>query len=188
MLKIMQGTAADAIASLSRAGDIIIIGESLNPAQKVSHSQSRLTESALQSEASVMLLPSRIARQHGPIAVIAAGPEEAGVSAALSIAGATKTDIVVIVNTGERPGSDWVIPRSAIPAGIEIRIIQARPSATEMGMTLSSPLEFPNERLLVTTRGTLEDSLAITFAAERRVPMLIIEPEDPRAQIARRLR
>jgi hypothetical protein len=187
MFKLVQGTAADAIASLSRAGDIVIIGESLNPADKLSHSQSQLTESALQSEASVMLVPSRIAQQRGPIAVIAAAPDEAGVGAALSIAGATKTDLV-IVNTGERPGSDWVIPSAAVPPGVEVRLIQARSSATAMGTTLSSRLEFANERLLIMTHGTWEDSLALAFAAERRVPVLIIEPEGPRAQMARRLR
>lgn len=143
---VFRGSRAEAIRSLSRAGDIVIISESTGPNQFSTHTIQQLAEAALGSEASVLLVPSRIARQRGAVVALAARANDASVETAALIADATKSKLV-IAGIGE--------------------------SSEGPQLAAAARLESLNERLLVIARGLLENSAVSLLATRRRVPVLI---------------
>ena len=144
--RVFQGSQAEAIRSLSRAGDIVVISESSGPDPFATYTTQQLADVALGSEASVLLVPGRIARQRGSVVALTARTNDASVEAAAFIADATKSKLVIACIGETRD---------------DLQLLEA--------VRLASL----NERLLVTARGLLESSAASMLATRRRVPVLI---------------
>jgi hypothetical protein len=161
------------VASLSRSSDIVVIGASRERARSMLESPAPLAEEALRCKLSVLFLPNRVVRRTGPIVVLASDPEEASLGAGLSLAMALKSELIVVA-TGEAPPSGWEIAGAGGTAGAGIRLIHA-PLLSQMLVARLAVLEHLHEGLLVLPGGGQEHSFAASLAAERRVPVLIVQ-------------
>ncbi len=148
----VKGSIAELVESLLSAGDIVAVPLPISAAERATAQFSRLFEAASRSAAAVLLLPSEIARQTGAIVAVAATPADTGVQIGRIIAAAAKEEFVLV---------------DAI-AGARMR-----------PESLSAPLlSGMSERLVVLTRGAIDEARVQAIASARRVPVLVVEPEN----------
>jgi hypothetical protein len=171
--RVERGTAADIIASVATAEDIVVVIEPTNPAERVTQQFVRLMESAFRASASVMIIPSRISRLSGPVVALASGPDDPSIEAATRIAGAAREKLI-IVGPAER-----FAPKAAHSVAVEVsaeRIEFVSTTALQDVPRLAGELQNWNERLLVMTRGVLSDAKVLALASLRSVPVVVVEP------------
>ena len=84
--EVVRGGAAFALASLSRADDILLIDAPLTAADRVAEPFASMVESAFRSAAAVMLAPRKLARRSGPIVAVATRPDDPSIAMAQAIA------------------------------------------------------------------------------------------------------
>jgi hypothetical protein len=173
--EVARGPTAKTIATISRTDDIIMIVEPIRPAERATQQFSWLMEAAFQSAAAVMLVPPNIVRTKGPIVAIAATPDDPSIQAAAAIAVASKEDLVIIEADGH--GTDGQYIQTVVAdSGLSIKRIAATKVVLPDPATCAQPFRQTQERLIVMTRAAFEDVVALTIAAARRVPVLVIEP------------
>lgn len=167
----VRGPTAETIASVLRASDIVMIVEPVSPVERATQQFLWLVEAAFRSAAAVMLVPRRVARTTGPIAAVAAAPDDPTIHAAAAIAIAAKEELIIL-ETYERDGDDASIRKLATDTGLTVKRV---PAVKEK---LSDPAVLPHlrERLIVMARGVFEEDGASMIAATRHVPVLVIEP------------
>jgi len=171
--KVIREAAAQAIASISQSGDIIVIAEPATPVGRVTQQFYWLLDAAFQSAAAVMLVPASIARVAGPVVAIAVKPDDPSIPTAATIAIAAREDLV-IVHTHEGKSNDPDIRKLADETGLTIK------HAFTGKIPLSDPAACAHafhqvqERLIVAVRGVLAPELALSIASSRRIPVLII--------------
>ncbi|MGA2794529.1 MAG: hypothetical protein ABSE69_13550, partial [Roseiarcus sp.] len=167
----VRGPTAETIASVSRSSDIVMIVEPTSPVERATQQFLWLVEAAFRSAAAVMLVPTRVARTTGPIAAVAAAPDDPSIHAAAAIAIAAKEELIVLETYG-RDSDDTRIGELATDTGLTVRRVPA------VEQKLSDPAALPQlrERLVVMARGVFEDDAALMIAATRRVPVLVVEP------------
>ncbi len=176
--EVIRTPTAEAIASVSRTGDIVMIMEPLSPAEQATQQFSHLMEAAFRSAGAVMLVPTRIARATGPIVAIAAARDDPSIESAAAIAMATE-EALVIVEASEGAADDPRVARLAADTGLRVkRIVVGNVPALSPSVLLSAFREL-RERLVIISRGALDREVALTMASARRVPVLVIEPPEP---------
>lgn len=171
--RIEQGAAADIIASLATAEDIVVVIEPSNPAERVTQQFTGLMDAAFRACASVMIVPCRIARLTGPIVALASGPEDPSIEAAAGIANAAREKLIIVGPT------ERFAPNSSLSKAVEAsggRMEFASTAALPSVARLAGELQRWNERLLVMTRGLLDDAQVPTLASLRSVPVVVVEP------------
>lgn len=172
--EVVRGPTVEMIASISRADDIVMIVEPLNPAERATQQFSWLTEAAFHSAAAVMIVPPNIVRTKGPIVAIATSPDDSSIHVAAAIAIAAEEELVII----EADGHDAEDPRIrtlAADAGLTIKRMATAKIGLPDPATCAQAFRQIQERLVVMTRGAFEDEVASTIAAARRVPVLVVE-------------
>jgi len=174
--EVIRGPTAETIVSISRTGDIVMIVEPLNPAERATQQFSWLVEAAFRSVAAVMLVPTQIARTVGPVVAIATNPDDPSVRAAAAIAIAAKEDLI-IVRCYEESIDDGRIDKLIADTGLTIKSFAADRLLVSDSAALFSFFHEFQERLVVLTRGILAPEIALTIALARRVPVLVIEPQ-----------
>ncbi len=174
--EVMRGPLAVTLMSVSRTSDIVMLFEPANPAERVSQQFAWLIEGAFRSAAAVMIVPPRILRTAGPVAVIAEGLDDPSVEAAASVARAAKESLVLLDVCETQAGEATLQARSAA-LGCPITRIPLRADERARPAALTQALERTNERLIVVTRGVLEERAALATVSARGVPVLVIEPD-----------
>ncbi len=171
--EVARGSLAETISAISRAGDIFVIVEPLNPAERATSQFVWLMDAVLRSGATVLLVPSRIRRSEGPIVAIAGEPDDASIHAAALLAIAAKEELVIIdANHRQAGGAD----KLAAETGLQIERIAAARSAFPDPVACTQAFRHLQERLIVMNRGTFDPSVASAIAAVRQVPVLVVEP------------
>jgi hypothetical protein len=160
--EVVRAGAAEAFAAILRSGDIVAIGAPLAAAERAAEPFASLLEAAYRSSAAVLLAPARPARSAGPIAAIAAGPDDPSIAAAAAIAEATGEDLVV-VDLRAGAAEDWLAARRAAGPGLAFSD-EALPQA----------LQALRERMAVVSRGAVANRIALTIAATRGLPTLSV--------------
>ena len=94
--EVVRGSMAETIASISRAGDIVLITEPERAADQVSPQYLSSLNAALRSAAAVLLVPGRIARHSGAIVAVANEPGDPSIDVAKAIALASREELVVL--------------------------------------------------------------------------------------------
>lgn len=173
--EIVRGPLAATLMSISRAGDIVMVFEPVNPAERVSQQFAWLIEGAFRSAAAVMIVPRRIVRMTGPVVVIAAGLDDPGVDAAASIARAAREQLV-LVDVGETRPDEVALETRCAALGCTITPIAVGADMRGQPAGLVRVLDRIKERLLVVTRGVFDDHAVLATASSRGVPVLVIEP------------
>ena len=174
--EVARGSPAKTFASVSRRDDIVMIVEPQNPAERVTQQFAWLLEAAFRSAAAVMLAPPHIARTKGPVVAIAASAGDPCVRAAAAIALAAKEELVISDTDGSNTDNPE-IRKLAADTGLSIKYVAAA------GLKPSDPAAYTlafrqiQERLIVMTRSAFADQAASQIAAARRVPVLVVEPE-----------
>jgi len=172
--EIARGPIGQAIASISRAGDIVMIVEPLSAAERASQQFAWLVRAAFASAPAVMLVPPRIVRTKGPIVAIATSPEDPSIEVAAAIAIAAQEELVVIEADGQADRNAPI--RAAAEAGLSVKRMTAPKARLPDPATCAQAFRFVQERLIVMTRGAFEDGVASALASARGVPVLVVEP------------
>jgi hypothetical protein len=173
--ELVKGPMAEAIASISRTDDIVMIVEPLNPAERATQQFTWLLQAAFRSAGAVMLVPPRIIRSKGPVVAIAATPDDLSVHVAAAIAVAAKEELVIIEADGHET-EDPRIRTFAADTGLTIKRVSTAKIALPDPAICAQAFRQTQERLVVMTRGAFQDDVASTIAAARRVPVLVVEP------------
>jgi hypothetical protein len=159
-----------ALSEVTRKDDIVLIPEP--QLAQLTRTTVKQAESAFRAQASVLIVPRNIGVNPGPIIGIGRHPGERGLSAAVSIASAARADLLVV-----DVGDTHLTPADiAVPSGSEVlsvSTVRASQSCIEAGAVPVSDFGGPKERLIVTTRGVLDDALVVATGVKRAVPLLI---------------
>ena len=173
--EVARGPMAVTIATVSQTSDIVVIGEPMSAAERITQQFSWLIQAAFQSAAAVMIVPSRIARVQGPIVAIAMTPDDPSIGVAANIAVAANEELVVI-DVCEKAIDEAQIRALAPTKGLAIKRIRGGWKTGADAASLARALGPRHERLVVMTRGASDGQAASIIAADRRVPVLVIEP------------
>lgn len=177
---VARGTAAEIIASMAHTDDILVVIEPKNPAERITQQFTALIDAALKSASAVLLMPSRVARQSGPVVAVALSLDDPSVPTALAIAAATREHLVVLGAAG-RPVASPDLEEAARAIGVPLESIT--PSGAPIdGRSLAAALAPMRERLIVMTRGAFADVAASVVASLRAIPVLIVEPAKPEVE------
>jgi hypothetical protein len=172
--EVARGPMAKTFASISRTDDIVMIAEPASAAERASQQFSWLLEAAFRSAAAVMLVPPRIIRANGPVVAIATSFDDPSIQAAAAIAFAAKEELVIIESDG-RDAEDPGIGKLA-DSGLTVKRIAAAGTGLADARTCALVFRQVEERLIVMTRGAFADETALSIAAARQVPVLVVEP------------
>ena len=169
--EVVNGSMIDAIASTSRADDIVLLfGEAASTTRAETPAFMAVLDAALQSSAAVLLVPPRIARQSGAVVAVTSGPKDQSVEIASAIAAAAKEDLIVIEASLTKKAH--LAGDARRPIGIPHRRIVA--SGDRNAAAIALALCEIRERLVVMTRG--DDDIAPKIASMRQIPVLIVGP------------
>jgi hypothetical protein len=169
-----QGTAAEAIGSLATADDIVVVIEPRNPAERITQQFTHLIEVAFKAAAAVMIVPCRIARTTGPVVAVATHRDDPSIRSALRIAAAIGENVILVGPLDERARAS--IDDLATTAGVRVEYAPAAHEPFDVA-ALRASLAHLRERMVVLTREAFDDSAAPAIAADRSIPVLLIEPE-----------
>jgi hypothetical protein len=175
--EVTRAAAAQAITSISRSGDIVVITEPPTPAARAAQQFSWLLNAAFQSAATVLIVPARIVRTAGPIVAIALAPDDPSIRTAAAIAVAAKEDLI-IAHGYEGKGDDPKIRELAADTGLAIKHAFTGKTSLSDPASYAHVLRSAQERFVVSARGVLTPELALAMASSRRVPVLVIAPSE----------
>lgn len=164
---LVKGGVAEVIASQAIAGDILVVIEPQNPAERFTHQFKQLLNAALTETTSTLIIPHRIARRAGPIVAIAESARHQSVKVGLALAKAMQERLIVLA-----PGHASDVPEALPPAStvpVERRLMSSRHAGL---LEIVSFLALTSERLVVLSRG-MDGALAPQLAFERGVPVLL---------------
>jgi len=177
LFEVVRGDPSASLAALSGTSDIVVLVEPATPAERLARAFPRAWQSALRSAAAVLLVPPRLARDHGPVAALVTRADDPSLATAAAIAAAAGEHLLLLV-----PRDDAVKTAAvdgARAAGLAEARIQTRRLRTMMPEAVRHALGKSGERLLVLTRGAggLPDTVPSHLAAARGVPVLMVEPD-----------
>lgn len=173
--EVARGPIGQTFASVSRTGDILMIAAPRSPAERASQQFSWLLEAAFGSTAAVMLVPPHIVRSNGPVVVVARSFDDPGIDAAAAIALAAREELVIIKVDGA-DADDPGLSKLAADTGLTVKHVAAADIGLADSATCALVFRQLEERLIVITRGTFADEVALAMAATRQVPVLVVEP------------
>lgn len=173
--EVRRDPVAQAIRSLSQTTDIVVIPEPPNAAERATQQFLWLTEAAFHSPAAVLLVPTRILRNTGPIVAIAARPGDQSIETAASIAASAGAPLVVLRAYSAQEGT--VEPSELAAAGLSVHTVDVGTAALSDPAISAVALEPFGERLIVTNRHSEEWEFARALSDARRVPVLVLEPD-----------
>ncbi len=176
----VRGAAAETIAAIARAGDIVVVGEPASPADRATRQFSSLVEAAFHSSPATMFVPASLARTSGPIVAISTSEDDASIAAAAAIAMAAKEQLIIVA-AGE-DGEEGALDKLATETGLSVKRIAAGKTAKSASSALLHALHKLDERLIVVSREADGNERAMTIAAARRTAVLVVEPTDAKGR------
>jgi hypothetical protein len=170
---VIRQAAAQAIASISQSGDIVMITQPSTPARRAIEKFSWPLDAAFQSAAAAMVVPARVARLAGPVVAVAVAPDDPSIRAAAGIAMAAREDLV-IVHAHKHKGDDPGARKLAADTKLTIKQVFTGEASLSDPAACAEVFRHVDERLLVMTRGMFAPEFVLSIASSRRVPVLLI--------------
>ena len=165
---IARGPAAEMIASLVQPTDILVLLEPRHPADRITRQVADLVEAAFLRASTILVVPCRITRSHGPVVAFAAKPDDASIETAAAVASAAKEHLIVLNASGRRlSAAEGALSRN-VP--IEERMM---PEPLADAAAIVSALASINERLLVTPFTPFQYGDLQRIASLRGIPVLV---------------
>jgi hypothetical protein len=115
--RLVRGAPAEALASLASASDIIVVPGPARAMARATQPFPEMLAVAMTSLASVLIVPSPIVREHGPVLAIARSPDDLSVASAGAIAAAANEPLETVMATdlaGRTPMRGPTEPRERI--------------------------------------------------------------------------
>jgi len=172
----MRGDPAEAIAGLLRASDIIVLTEPRTHGELLTSALAQSWRAALGAGASVLLLPPKVTRRRGPVAVLVADPEDRGLITAARIALAADETLLILL-TGSDATLREVAVRTARAIGLPQGRVRTHIVAGTSAQSIVQGLAQANERLFVLSCDMLSQEhaeIVTRIAAARGVPVLLV--------------
>ncbi len=175
--QIVRTSAAQAMASVSQAGDVVLVAEPGSAAGRVTHTFLSLVEAAFASAGRVMFIPHRIVRERGPVVALVRTPSEPAAWIGLMIATLTKEELIVIEagSAGADRQTGTALMKAAEAAGVTVRRVQIGGVPVNDARALGAVLGVARERLLIVGRGILDEAAAPALASARGVPVMVVD-------------
>ncbi len=173
--EVARGSMATIIATVSQTSDIVVIGEPMSAAERASQQFSWLIDAAFRSAAAVLVVPSRIVRDEGSVVAVATTPDDLSIAAAANVAMAANEELV-IVDVCENAIDGARIQALGATKHLTVKHVVSGSGAGADAASLVHALHPLHERLVVMTRSASDGHAASIIAAERRVPVLVVEP------------
>lgn len=174
----VRGDPVHALTQLVQATDILVETVSVTAAERLARAGSRGTPPAKRS-AATLLVPPRVQRHRGPVAVVVTCATDPGLLTAAAIAAAAAERLLLLLV----PQGDAVLATAAIAAarhaGLSPDRIQTRRLRAVTPEAVLRALDNTEERLLVLTRDDdmLADPGPQRLAVTRQVPVLVVASE-----------
>ena len=163
---------AEAIMSLIEAGDILTVIEPSHPGETMTRQFAALLDAAFATAGSILAVPRRIARHHGPIMALASAPSDPSIHTGLEIAAALKERLIVVITPGVNLAPDVIAEAKKL--GVAIEELAANPDDANAPLIAS----LSNERLRIVTRAQLRSDPFQLFAILHGVPLLLIDSQE----------
>ena len=174
--EVARGPMTTTIGAILQINDIVVISEPISAAEHATQQFSWLVQAAFRSAAAVLVVPSRIARVRGPVVAVATVPDDPSIAVGADIAMAAEEELVV-VDLCEKTIDETRIKALAIAKELAVtHVVGGGRIAGADAASLAHVLHQLSERLVVMTRSASDGQAASIIAAERRVPVLVIEP------------
>lgn len=173
--RVLRGKTDDTLRTLAMTNDILIVTEPNRATAFLTQTASLVMDAAIQSSASVLLIPATARVQGGPVMAIAASNDDPSVDVAALIAAAAG-ERLIITEMFDRGVEDGV-PRSDPHVSSVSRVRAGEALEKDPGL-LFGLIGRPTESLIVYTR-RLNDfgmDFPLLLAKQRNVPLLILEP------------
>lgn len=165
-----RGAAGEILASLAADNDIVAMIQPRHPADRITRQFLGFMEAAFEASSSVMLLPSRVVRKQGPIAVVATGSgDDSAIDAATHMARATGESLLVINASGE----PMQPPQLAAERQVSSRVVSLPWRGLPVGEQIATGLAGVQERLIVARRAILDGAQSRAVADRRGVPVFV---------------
>ncbi|MGZ3410975.1 MAG: hypothetical protein ACXU80_11530 [Xanthobacteraceae bacterium] len=175
--EVVRGATTKSIAALSRTDDIVMVAEPTSAAERATGQFQWLVDAAFRSAAAVLLVPTRIVRNTGPVVAIAAAAEDPSLYVAALIANGAREKLVIL--DVDRIGADDPgIKELAVGLGLTIEHINATGIQLSDADTCAQAFHGLQERLVVITTNAMAHHVATSIASSRHVPVLVIEPAE----------
>lgn len=165
---LVHGGTGQSLASLVRRDDIVTMIEPRHPADRITHQFQDAVRAAFDASSSVMLVPSRILRRHGPVVAVATTPNDGAIHVAAELARLMREPLLIINATGV------TISRDAVPFDQQqVRVIASSGTNSSIETRVLADLEKARERLIVARRAHLDEAGTRVVADRRGVPVLL---------------
>lgn len=161
----------DAIMSLIESGDIFTVIEPSHPGETMTRQFAALLDTAFATCGSILAVPRRINRDHGPIMVLAGGPADPSMRIGIDIAAALKERLIAVIPPGVQLPSEIIAEAKSL--GVAIEQLTANPNIADAPLTASRS----KERLRVTARARLRSAPSQIFAILHGVPLLLVDAQ-----------
>lgn len=160
---VVQGRSfAAAIAAASGPRDVLVIPESSDPIECATSQFQAMVKEAFGSRASVLLVPAGVVREKGAIVALASAPDDPSIKVASRIAERAREAL------------------SVIDTSHLVRSTRSEPSAAGLSRlplsAIANALGRVQERLLVLSRPSFDETLVGSISAARHVPVLAVGP------------
>ncbi|HVC60877.1 MAG TPA: hypothetical protein VND19_11015 [Acetobacteraceae bacterium] len=182
--QVLRGDPAETIAAIASGSDVIVVAEPAAPGGRLAPGLSRVYEAAHGSAASLLLLPGGFTPRRGPVAVLLAGTDDPSLPPAARAAVNTRERLLVLLPEGDVALGGSVAER-AMALGLSRSRVATRTLGALHAEDLLHALGHVRERLVVLTRGASaagDVAVAVRIAADRGVPVLLVEPQPSPAQ------
>ena len=94
--EIVSGPLSKALASISRASDILVVAEPHRASASMTRSFGLLVDAAIRSTASVLFIPRAARWRKGPVVSLVGAPDDPGIAVASAIAAAARTELILL--------------------------------------------------------------------------------------------
>lgn len=165
-------TSAEAIGSIIRPDDILVIIEPAHPAERIARQFTELLDVAFSIAGAALFIPKRITQTAGPIVTEVSGPEDPGIRVALQVAAASGERLIVVGPS--ETGRPIELPAELKQRGVEIEYVAG---ALPWGdKSLPGRPGRLRPRLRIAFRGTISGDAHSLFSSLQGTPLLLIKP------------
>ena len=176
--EVRRGNPSGVVAELLCSSDIVVLGEPRLGTEALTQWFLTAWQTAMRSDASVLLLPPQAIRRRGPVVALKAAPGQRAVRTAAHIARIGGESLLLLSPPDDLLWRD-AAATTARSLGIPIERISSRDITTVTETGLAYALADFSERLLVLDRDgfdAAQEAAVLRVAAARATPVLLIGP------------
>ncbi len=177
--EVRRGDPAETMAAIASGSDVVVVAMQAGAGAGLAPAASRLHAAAHGSAASLLLLPGRPAPRQGAVVALLADAGDPSLAPAARAAVNIGARLLALLPKGDAAMADRVVQR-AVSLGVPRPQVATRSLGGLHAEDVLHALGHVRERLVVLTRDASaagEMAAASRIAADRGVPVLLVEPQ-----------